>query len=364
MREEAIIDKIQAGDPAGLEALMERYFPYVSAVVWNILRNAMSIEDGEEVVSDVFLAAWGRPEVLRLGQVKAWLGAVARNKAKNRLRQISRTLPLEDDALDIPGSDDPPGDLERAEEQRLVRRAVEALPDLDWERDGVCYQLFGPEAGDRLELEPAEGVYPKDSFGYDLLFRALPDSEPDDNVKDFVLKFTNLSEEGIALNDGVSKRLFIHGLWTQDENKSYEPIFTGDFSFDIGLNFQCQLAALEAEGLTWHDELLGYTNTIRSLSLSPLSLSYCVDCTLPVNDSVGPVFGDVRVVLKDGSEFYSEAQDYDVMREYLRNRPVELPLTREPIREFENYAVFEEPLDLSQVDYVQYGDNRIPVHVG
>ena len=133
MREEAIIDKIQAGDPAGLEALMERYFPYVSAVVWNILRNAMSIEDGEEVVSDVFLAAWGRPEVLRLGQVKAWLGAVARNKAKNRLRQISRTLPLEDDALDIPGSDDPPGDLERAEEQRLVRRAVEALPEPDRE---------------------------------------------------------------------------------------------------------------------------------------------------------------------------------------------------------------------------------------
>ncbi len=133
MREEAMIEKIRAGNPAGLEALMDRYIPYVSAVVWNILRNAMPVEDGEEIVSDVFLAAWGRPEALRPGAVKAWLGAVARNKAKNRLRQIGQTLPLEEDALELPGPDDPPGEYERAEERRLVRRAVDALPGPDRE---------------------------------------------------------------------------------------------------------------------------------------------------------------------------------------------------------------------------------------
>ena len=133
MREEAMIEKIRAGNPAGLEALMDRYLPYVSAVVWHILRSAMPVEDGEEVVSDVFLAAWGRPEALRPGSVKAWLGAVARNKAKNRLRQVSQTLPLEEDALELPGPDDPPGEYERAEERRLVRRAVDALPGPDRE---------------------------------------------------------------------------------------------------------------------------------------------------------------------------------------------------------------------------------------
>ena len=133
MREEAMIEKIRAGNPAGLEALMDRYIPYVSAVVWHILRSAMPVEDGEEVVSDVFLAAWGRPEALRPGSVKAWLGAVARNKAKNRLRQIGQTLPLEEDALELPGPDDPPGEYERAEERRLVRRAVDALPGPDRE---------------------------------------------------------------------------------------------------------------------------------------------------------------------------------------------------------------------------------------
>ena len=62
MREETILRKIRSGDPAGLEALMERYLPYVSAVVWSVLRDAMPREDGEEVVSDVFLAAWRQPD--------------------------------------------------------------------------------------------------------------------------------------------------------------------------------------------------------------------------------------------------------------------------------------------------------------
>ena len=133
MREESILRKLRARDPAGLEGLMARYLPYVSAVVWGVLRGAMTAEDGEEVASDVFLAAWEQPEDLQAGRVKAWLGAVARNKAKNKLRQAGRTLPLEEDALDLPGSDDPAGALERAEERELVRRAVDSLPPQDRE---------------------------------------------------------------------------------------------------------------------------------------------------------------------------------------------------------------------------------------
>lgn len=133
MKEETILRKMRSGDPAGLEALMERYLPYVSAVVWNILRGSMSIEDGEETASDVFLAAWEQAGDLRPGRVKAWLGAVARHKAKNKLRQRGRTLPLEDDMMDIPGPGDPAGEVERAEEQALVRRALQSLGEPDRE---------------------------------------------------------------------------------------------------------------------------------------------------------------------------------------------------------------------------------------
>lgn len=133
MREAAMLRKIRAGDPAGLEELMAAYLPYVSVIVWNILRGTMPPEDGEEVVSDVFLAAWEQSADLRAGHVKGWLGAVARHKARNKLRQAGKTLLLEENVLELPDPSDPADRLTQAEEQEQVRRAVEALPDGDRE---------------------------------------------------------------------------------------------------------------------------------------------------------------------------------------------------------------------------------------
>lgn len=237
-----------------------------------------------------------------------------------------------------------------------------ALPDLDWERDGACYQLFGPEADDHLTLEPAEGAYPADTFGYQLNFRPLPDSEPNDNVKEFVVQFTNLSDDGIALNDGVSKQLTIHGLWTQDSDKAYTPIFTGEFAFDIGLNFQSQLLDLAVDGLTWstqaEDEFRGVaydvTNTVKQMSLSPLSLSYRYTTTLPAdNNWIGAGLGPVEIVLTDGTSIPC-----------IHGRDTDLGNSQAGTRELEGFVVFDQPLDLSQVDHLQYGDNKIPVNAG
>ena len=237
-----------------------------------------------------------------------------------------------------------------------------ALPDLDWERDGACYQLFGPEADDHLTLEPAEGAYPADTFGYQLNFRPLPDSEPNDNVKEFVVQFTNLSDDGIALNDGVSKQLTIHGLWTQDSDKVYTPIFTGEFAFDIGLNFQSQLLDLAVDGLTWstraEDEFRGVaydvTNTVKQMSLSPLSLSYRYTTTLPAdNNWIDAGLGPVEIVLTDGTSIPC-----------IHGRDTDVGNSQAGTRELEGFVVFDQPLDLSQVDYLQYGDNKIPVNAG
>lgn len=133
MRDELILRKIKRRDPAGLEELMDRYIPYVSAVAWNILRYGMSPEDAEEVVSDVFLAAWEQAQDIRPGAVKAWLGAVARNKARNKLRDRGMDLPLEEDILELPVEGSPEQTMTRNEEARLVRRAVDTLGEPDRE---------------------------------------------------------------------------------------------------------------------------------------------------------------------------------------------------------------------------------------
>lgn len=128
-----ILQNIKAGDPSGLKALMERYVPYISVIVWNILRDAMSPQDAEEVVSDVFLAAWEQAADLKAGHVKGWLGTVARNKAKNKLRQMGRTISPEENSVDIPAPNDLSEAMEQDEERRLVRQAVDALPPEDKE---------------------------------------------------------------------------------------------------------------------------------------------------------------------------------------------------------------------------------------
>ena len=133
MREDVILRRIRSGDPDGLQELMNCYINYVSAVCWNILRNAMTKEDVEEVVSDVFLAAWEQAEQIQPGKTKAWLGSVARNMAKNKLRQMGRELPLEDDILEIPDAHTPVTEAERKEEQRLVRKSIDRLGQPDRE---------------------------------------------------------------------------------------------------------------------------------------------------------------------------------------------------------------------------------------
>lgn len=133
MNDEQILAGLRRREPAALEALMGRYISYVCAVVWNILRGRMSRQDAEEVVSDVFLAAWDRPERIRAAYVKPWLGAVARNMAKNKLRQRGCTLPLEEDVLEIPAELTPASALEKQAQRQLVQQAVDSMEEPDRE---------------------------------------------------------------------------------------------------------------------------------------------------------------------------------------------------------------------------------------
>ncbi len=133
MNDEELITRLRGREAAALEILMDRYIGYISAVVWNILRQRMAKQDAEEVVSDVFVAAWNQSQDLQPGYLKAWLGQVARNKAKNKLRELGCDLPLEEDILVLPGQDTLEEDCIRADEALLVRQALEALGEPDRE---------------------------------------------------------------------------------------------------------------------------------------------------------------------------------------------------------------------------------------
>lgn len=123
---------LRAGDTAALEWLMDTYTAYVATIVDNILGDVLSRSDVEECTADVFVSAWKNGEKLRDGHVKGWLAAVARNTARSRLRKHRQTATLEDNAA-ILTAEDPERLLQRQELYRLMREALEQLPEPDRE---------------------------------------------------------------------------------------------------------------------------------------------------------------------------------------------------------------------------------------
>jgi RNA polymerase sigma-70 factor (ECF subfamily) len=119
MDEAHALRAMRRGDQNALGWLIERYTPYVSAIIGSIL-SASPTADIEELASDVFVSLWTHADEVRPDALRAWLGAVARNKARNRLRTVRPESPLEDDVLTL--SDD---SLQQEAEQRELYRAVQ-----------------------------------------------------------------------------------------------------------------------------------------------------------------------------------------------------------------------------------------------
>lgn len=128
MTEEILLSHLRKGDSRALNSIIARYGPYVQTIAANITIPPLQREDVEEVASDVFLALWNHAEEVEVGKLKAWLAAVTRNTAKNKLRSNHFALPLEEDCfiLEVPDVEDA---LLEQELQRLTREAVDALPE-------------------------------------------------------------------------------------------------------------------------------------------------------------------------------------------------------------------------------------------
>ena len=88
MDEVEALERLRKKDEAALVWLIERYAPYVNTVIYNIIGTVASPCDVEEVSSDVFLVLWQNADTVQEGKLKAYLGAVARNKAREKLRSL------------------------------------------------------------------------------------------------------------------------------------------------------------------------------------------------------------------------------------------------------------------------------------
>ena len=132
MNETKALRDLQRGSQRALEWFIDTYNAYVSTIVYNTLRSRMGQADLEEVVSDVFVAFWKNAGKVQPDKVRAYLGAIARNAARSKLRSCGDDLSLDDNILVI-DADTPECILEREETRQLVRQAVLSMEQPDRE---------------------------------------------------------------------------------------------------------------------------------------------------------------------------------------------------------------------------------------
>ena len=124
--EQMLLRQLSEEDTASLEALIDRYTPYVFAVLRRNLGGFACAEDLEELASNVFFSLWQHRKRLRSGQLRAWLSRVAANEAKSWLRrQRLKTISAED-WFELPDSA-AAGLEDTAIKQALAERALSLL---------------------------------------------------------------------------------------------------------------------------------------------------------------------------------------------------------------------------------------------
>lgn len=140
MNEARILHRLKRGDAGALSEIIEKYTAYVYAIASNIMVS-LPPEDIEEVTADSFITLWNRRECIAEGKLKAYLAAIVRSRAKDRLRKAHIEEPYKDGLLNIETS--APDDSYALEELgSITRKAVDTLGEPDSEIFKRHYFLY------------------------------------------------------------------------------------------------------------------------------------------------------------------------------------------------------------------------------
>lgn len=134
MDEKSILKRLQNRDEKAFEEIIDLYSAYITAIVRNLLSSKGTKEDVEEVVADTFISLWNTVERINYEEyssIKAYIAVIARNKAKDWLRNAKvQSLQLRDDILIIDNSVEQL--IVQREQQRIIAKILEQLKPLDW----------------------------------------------------------------------------------------------------------------------------------------------------------------------------------------------------------------------------------------
>lgn len=145
--EEKLLKKLKKKQRNALETAIKIYTPYIGVILFNMAGNSLSREDTEEIVSDVFIALWKNVGYIDLekGSIRSYIGAVAKNFAKKKLKKQINYVPIED--IEIPDKNNPEISFDKSNFGEFLWKAVMSLGEPDNEIF-VRYYKYGEKIKD------------------------------------------------------------------------------------------------------------------------------------------------------------------------------------------------------------------------
>ena len=131
-----LLRRLRRKSAGALEEAVRQYSAYVMAIIRNRSRGVLTAEDQEEIASDVFVSLWRRAKSITRGQLRPWLGAVARNRTADAMRRKRVYVPLEDALISLEPLWERMYESQRCE---AIRSALLALSDEDRE---IFYRFY------------------------------------------------------------------------------------------------------------------------------------------------------------------------------------------------------------------------------
>ncbi len=154
MDEKKLIEALRRHSEAAISEIIEKYTPYVSAIIYNVSRGLLSAEDIEETTADTFYTLWKNTEKVREGALKGYLAAIAKSRAKDRLRSLPKSEIVNIDDAELRDEYSISDNIDRETLSKDIRDSLEFFKQPDKEimiRYYYYYQTVA-EIADILQL--------------------------------------------------------------------------------------------------------------------------------------------------------------------------------------------------------------------
>lgn len=258
--------------------------------------------------------------------------------------------------------------IEAVADERLMRLKlrIEAPKGTVWpETTGYGYYELGNA---RIETEISHSAH------FNTL-EPLPDSNPTDNVKEFVVTVT--CGGLMKFTDGIPKKLRFETLtyhnWDGAYTSLHDPkdlkagcctkVLDGYFEVGFTIDNESEKLELLVDGLVLYNEEYDFTTTVTGLEITPLCVRRPFAYTTPNDADILPSGGSVEIVFKDGGSVkvgdfseYNFGEDSEFIRISECYKATGLNLTGALVGwDFQ----LPEPIVLEDIDYIIYGGEHI-----